>query len=218
MLLRVSRSLLDWGWVGCSGLDPHPSGMAKLSFCQAPPSLAGAVPPLCCPLSAESLVGASLHSGPLAHQRPCLRAPRGLNRQSTGEFLGQQNDQYFAWYSYGSYTTPCICQNPKSETTYENWKIKCLGGWEISRMECRYDKKSKHDKCMKGVVRTDTKSHWKWAISRSTGEGTIPLGAEWAFWWCLHVPGTERLAEQTLGGGSQFSLLEASLQGSQRGR
>ena len=26
----------------------------------------------------------------------------------------------------------------------------------------------------------------------------------------LHAPGTERLAEQTVGGGSQFSLLEAT--------
>ena len=34
---------------------------------------------------------------------------------------------------------------------------------------------------MEGVVRTDAKFLWKLAVSRSTGEGTTPMGAGWAF-------------------------------------
>ena len=92
--------------------------MAKLSFRQAPPSLVGAVSPLCWPLPAESVVGASLDSGTLnLHTETLPVGSSQAEQKSTGEFLGQWNDQYFAWYSYGGYTTLCICQNPQSFTT-----------------------------------------------------------------------------------------------------
>ena len=64
---------------------------------------------------------------------------------------------------------------------------------------------------MKGVVGTDTKSLWKWVVSKSTGEGTTLVGKGISHGSRVGVlmlpytcPGTEQLGEQTLGGGSQF--------------